>query len=431
MKNRVFGTRQNLVTNSVWLFAERLVQMAVALVITTWIARSLGPLDFGKLSYATTFIAFFLAASTLSLDGLIVRDASKAPDKASSILGSAYAVRFTAGSLAWISATAIYLVSFPHVTENFWILVLIGSTLVTQAFQVVDLWFQSQYKAYLGVSARLMALFLSAAIKVALIAFSAPVLLFALAQGIESLLIAISLLIVYKKHPCETKLMADWTTIRSLLTNGWPLALSGVGITIYMKIDQFAVGSILGQEALGIYASAIPIVQGLAVLPTVISSIAFPRLVRLRRDNNAAYKKRAAELVRYTALGSLIICIIISEASPLIIHLLYGNKFEAAAPILSLMVFNNFFVSIGAILGVFGLNESLQKISLLATSVAATSAIILSSILIPNFGLYGAAYAALVSNFISVVAIPLAVSKEYRTLYIHAFLFKLGNRADI
>ena len=56
---------QNVISNTGWLFADRLLRMGVGLFVGIWIARYLGVKQFGIFSYASAFVSLFLSVSTL------------------------------------------------------------------------------------------------------------------------------------------------------------------------------------------------------------------------------------------------------------------------------------------------------------------------------------------------------------------------------
>lgn len=58
-------------TNTSWLFAEKVLRMVVGLFVGVWVARYLGPEQFGLLSYAQSFVGLFSAIATLGLDGIV------------------------------------------------------------------------------------------------------------------------------------------------------------------------------------------------------------------------------------------------------------------------------------------------------------------------------------------------------------------------
>ncbi len=60
--------------NSSWLFAEKILRMVVGLFVGVWVARYLGPEQFGLFSYALSFVGLFAAVATLGLHGIVVRE---------------------------------------------------------------------------------------------------------------------------------------------------------------------------------------------------------------------------------------------------------------------------------------------------------------------------------------------------------------------
>jgi len=77
-----FEDRPNLrafAANSGWLAADKLTRLFVAVFISAWIARYLGPERYGLLAYALTLVSMLQALSGLGLDNLVVRDISTKP----------------------------------------------------------------------------------------------------------------------------------------------------------------------------------------------------------------------------------------------------------------------------------------------------------------------------------------------------------------
>lgn len=63
--------------NTSWLFGEKILRMAVGLFVGVWLARYLGPEQFGLFSYAQSFVGLFIAIATFGLDGIVVRETVK------------------------------------------------------------------------------------------------------------------------------------------------------------------------------------------------------------------------------------------------------------------------------------------------------------------------------------------------------------------
>ena len=67
--------------NTSWMFAEQILRMIAGLLVGIWVARYLGPEQFGVFSYAIAFAAIFGSIAKLGLDGIVVRDLVREPDQ--------------------------------------------------------------------------------------------------------------------------------------------------------------------------------------------------------------------------------------------------------------------------------------------------------------------------------------------------------------
>jgi Na+-driven multidrug efflux pump len=76
--------------NTSWLFGEKILRMIVGLFVGIWVARYLGPEQFGLLSYAQSFVGLFIAIATLGLDGIVVRELVKDSSRRDELIGTAF-----------------------------------------------------------------------------------------------------------------------------------------------------------------------------------------------------------------------------------------------------------------------------------------------------------------------------------------------------
>ncbi|MCS7232463.1 MAG: oligosaccharide flippase family protein [Elusimicrobiota bacterium] len=67
-------TLQRVLDNIGWLTFDKIFRLGVGLFVMGWIARYLGPEQFGLWNYAIAFTSLFTAFATLGLDGIVVRE---------------------------------------------------------------------------------------------------------------------------------------------------------------------------------------------------------------------------------------------------------------------------------------------------------------------------------------------------------------------
>ena len=88
--------------NTSWVLAEKVFRMFVGMFVAVWVARYLGPSQFGLLSYAISFVGLFTSISTLGLDNIIVRELVVNEEKRDLFIGTAFLLKFLGAILVLI-----------------------------------------------------------------------------------------------------------------------------------------------------------------------------------------------------------------------------------------------------------------------------------------------------------------------------------------
>jgi len=144
--------------NTSWLFAEKILRMIVGLFVGVWVARYLGPDKFGLFSYAGSFVGLFTAIATLGLNGIVVRELVKHPQKENELLGTAFYLKLMGAVLTLVILyIAIHFTSNNHFTNV--LIFIIASATIFQSFNVVDMYFQSKVMSKYVVYANITSLF--------------------------------------------------------------------------------------------------------------------------------------------------------------------------------------------------------------------------------------------------------------------------------
>ncbi len=104
--------RARLLANLNWLAADRVLRLVGGLLVGVWVARYLGPEQYGALNYALAFVALFGAVAKLGMDQIVVRGLVLAPDQEGKILGTLFGLKLCAGLIA--SALAMRVLELAH-----------------------------------------------------------------------------------------------------------------------------------------------------------------------------------------------------------------------------------------------------------------------------------------------------------------------------
>ncbi len=282
--------------NTSWLIVEKVFRSVLLLVVGVYVVRYLGPGQFGLLSYAISLFALFSAINTLGLDSIVVRELVKNEIKRDELLGTAFFLKL-AGAFSVLAVLYIVIHFTSSDSLSNLLIFIIASSAIFQSFSVIDFYFQSKVLSKYVVYVQLVLLTVSSCIKLFLIWFQAPLLYFAVVFLVDGIILAIGLTIAYLSQKLN---IFDWRfrtelAVR-LLKDSWPLILSGIAVSIYMRIDQVMIKHMLDTEAVGQYAAAVKLSEVWNFIPMIICSSLFPAIINAKNRSKEFYQARLQKL---------------------------------------------------------------------------------------------------------------------------------------
>lgn len=407
-----------ILDNIGWLFVDRVLRLVVGLAIGVWLARYLGPEQLGQLSYAIAFVGLFGAIASLGLNGIVVRDIVRDPDGARSTLGTAFVLSFLGGLIASALAFACITWLRPHDGLTRMFVVILAFGFLIKSTEVIKYWFDSQLMSRYPVWIEGGAFLSAGAVKIAMIVQEAPLIAFVWITLAEAALGAAGLVAIYVKRAVK---VGPWRVrarrAKRLVKDSLPLALSGLAVMVYMRIDQIMLGDMLGAEAVGIYSASVRISEMCYFIPMAIATSLLPSTIEAKKNDETLYYRRLQKLFNLTVLTALAIALPTALFSSWIVQALYGEKFAPAGTILAIHAWGGVFVSLGVISSNWLLVENLQKLSFYRTLFGAAINVGLNCVLIPTYGIEGAAVATVLSYAAAALLFDL-LNRKSRVLFI-------------
>jgi len=423
---------QAVIGNSGWLFSDKIIRMGGALVIGLWVARYLGPRQFGLLNFALAFTSLFSAVAVLGLDGIVVRELVKFPEKRDVILGSAFILRFVA-SFITLGLVIVSISILRHGdTLVIWVVAVTGAAVIFQSLNVIDLFFQSKVQSRYSVYASNSAFLLASLAKVGLLLAAAPLIAFAWVGLGEFVLASLFLLLAYRaRHMSILAWRYSLSVMRDLLRDSWPLIFSGISIVISLRVDQVLIGQMMNDKQLGIYSAATKIAEVWYFVPIGIATSVYPRLAEIKKHSKHLYDEKLGKCYDFLTSSSIAFALIITILSGPIVRLLYGAAYVSAVQPLRILIWSVVPISIGASWTNWMLLENRTRTMFHFQLFGAALNLSLNLLLIPRLGIVGSAYATLISYGAWIVVLcPLMKSqREPFVMIIKAvFLVRLFNR---
>jgi O-antigen/teichoic acid export membrane protein len=378
--------------------ADNVLRMSVGLLVGIWLARYLGPEQFGLFNYALALVALFASFAALGLDEIIVRDLVRDPACKDETLSTAFILKLLSGTVAFLAAVGTILILRPDDNLSHWLVGIIAAGTVFQAFNIIDLWFYSQVSAKYPVLARNAAFLLCSAIRIFFILTGKSLIAFAWVSLLEIVIGAAGLVIAYRaKGNSLGVLHCSLTRARGLMRDCWPLIFTGIIATIYLRIDQVMLGEMVGSEEVGIYSAAVRMVEVWLFIPTAIYWSVFPAIVEAKAQSDELFHSRLQMFYNSMALTAYGIAIPITFFGEWLVGVLYGDVYARSGLMLAVLIWSNVFISIEMARNAFMLTMNWTRLFFLTVSLGAVLNVVLNYFLIPSYGGMGAVVASIVS----------------------------------
>ncbi len=395
--------------NTSWLFAEKILRMIVGLFVGIWIARYLGPEQFGLFSYAQSFVALFSAVATLGLDGIVVRELVKDESKAKELIGTAFWLKLAgAVTVLVLLAIAVNFTANDQLTNS--LIFIIASATIFQSFNVVDMFFQAKVMSKYVVFANMATLFISSLVKIYLILIEAPLIWFAWSVLFDSFVLACGYIYWFFKVNGRSffkSIEFDSEIAKNLLHDSKFIIFSSVVLIIQARIDQVMIKSFLGNEEVGYYSVAMKLIESFGFMPVMLKNSLYPAIQNAKNKSVQLYQDRLLNFYRLNFLLFMIVAIPIYLFSESIVVTLFGVSYQPAGVLLSLMAIRLFFANMGVARGAFLLSDNLLKFSFITMAIGTFVNIGLNYVWIPVYGSKGAIFATIVSFFVTIYLVDI------------------------
>lgn len=403
--NKIIGklnlspTKEKVVRNVVWAVTGKVVTLLGGLLVGIFVARYLGPEQYGLMSYVMSYVALFQVLASFGMDQIEIREESKTPEEKDKIIGTAFALKigFAAITIGLVCLTA-WLFEADRFTK--WMIMLYSLSMVMNSFGVIRNYFTSLVWNEYVVKTEITRTLIGAGIKVVLLLLHAPLVWFIAATLFDTVLIAGGYLVSYRsKIDSIRKWQFDKETAKYLTKQSFPLLLSGAAVVVYQKIDQVMLGNMLDKAAVGYYAVAATFANIIGFIPTILAQTITPILVRTYEFDKTEYQKKAQLFINTSTWIIILVCIIVCALSYPLIRYTYGLQYMAAIPLLQITIFKEIGYSMAQTSGTMIITENIQKVVVFRNLIGCLTCIILNYWFIPLFGAIGAAISSVITAF--------------------------------
>ncbi len=397
--------RQTVIKNTFWLTLGQIMARLLKLLLAVVVARILGPTEWGTFQYLFSLVSFFFIFSDLGISSLIIRDYNQKKEEFEKFVNTASLIREI---LALFSLILSLLFSFVFKNELFRNIFIILSLFLFlgnlgdyisaffRAFEKMEKEFilkfvESLFTLILGV---FLVLNFKNSISISLAYLCGAFISFTLG------IILLSSLLM-KKHFSYLKPKFNTEAFRYYIKNGTPLALFGMLGVIFFNTDQIILGKFKGVETVGYYSIATKVISALLIFPGFFITSLLPQIA-----SNIENKSRLKRIFKLSAIFLLVtsfsLFLLTFFLAPLI-TIVFGPQYYFSIQPLRLVSLLLLLLPLTQFLDhfLFVINKQWQDFFI--TLFVALINLLLNFILIPQYSIFGAIYATLISQMINLV----------------------------
>ncbi len=371
--------------------------MGLSFFIGVYVARYLGPAKLGLLSYSQSFAGLFLAVANLGLDEIVIRELVNKRHSKEHLLGTAFCLKIFGSALAVLMVLGMIQFTNDSMQTRIYVLVF-ACALLFNPIQVIDFYFRAEVKSKYVVYAKIVQQVVSVVVKIVLVLNDAELIWFVNIVILEGFVSLFGMLAIYLS---QRQSILSWRFKRklakSLLMDSLPLIMSGIAISIYMKIDQVMIKQFLNASAVGNYSIAVKLTEVWYFFPTIITNSLYPSIIKAKQVGEEHYHNRLQNLYDLMTWLSLINAVSISLFSNWIVFYIFGDQYADSGQLLAIYVWASVFVFSGVASTKWYLVENLNRHLLYRTCVGGGINIVLNLTLLPALGVKGAAIATVLS----------------------------------
>jgi O-antigen/teichoic acid export membrane protein len=389
-----------VIKNTLTIFAGRASNALFIFLLTLVVSRQLGPAIFGVFSFLTTVVISANTFSSLGLDIWMVREITKAPEKAkqyfSTILGLKAGTSLATLMLVFLIFQATDL---PETTLHLlWILsiALIFNTVSQTLWHYGDCFKEFVYHSFLWAASNIIKSLTG--IVLVLLYGELELLIIGVVLA-EALALILSIYVIRRRFgPFAPKFQfAVWW---DFLSRSAPIGLGVIFSVLYFRLDIVMLQLMTDDRVVGFYSAAYKLFEVVVVLPHSLMIVLFPSLVEEFHTDRGKFKislKKA--FIVFFVVGSSIALVFFGFSNE-IIGLIYGNDFLFSIKVLDVLA-----IAISLSFLIFLLSNILIVSGWEMTNTwslvgASTLNIALNLAWIPAHGAIGAAWATVVCEIV-------------------------------
>jgi len=391
--------RQTIFKNTFWIGLSSGISKILKLILIIYVARIFGATEYGKFTFALSFVSLFVVFFDLGLSNIVTREFSREQEREKELFSIlSLKVILSLGTIILIFLISFFITPDPTIRKVIWILAVFSA--MGNFSEIIYAFLRARQKMEYEAWSIILEALIVMSVGFFIILTIPSIINLSYSYLLSSLvsLVFISTFLHFKIF--RLKISWEKEIWKKFLLISWPLALSSLFGAIYAYIDSVMMGYWKQITETGWYNAADRIITVTTIPLGIISMSFYPVLSKFFKKSEKDFQKvwnYNLELMIILAFPLIIGGFVFASR---IINFIYGQGFTPSILAFQILIFMAGILFISNPFGQIFIISNQQKKYFFITVFGALINIILNLILIPKFSLYGAAVSTVITNFL-------------------------------
>lgn len=389
-----------VISNSIWMIIEKIVSIFGLIFVTSYVAKYIGPENFGKITFVSSIFIIVQTIAMFGSEHILLKRVSKNRNSGIKLMLSTVKLRNLCFFLISAIVLSVLYIKSDHITFVFGVATAAAFYFTT--IDVFSVYNNATLNSKINTICNVIGLVISLIVRLGIAKFE----LNFLYLSVPIVLVTFVPYFMKRAFFFKRSFIKNSFTVKKelkyskyMLCSGIPLAISTVSVIIYARLAQFFIMKFGGNEQLGIFAVGSQLATAWTFVTAAIITSYFARIYETKDKEKAI--NMAAKLNGLVFLIAIFIVFCVNFFGQFVINILYGVQFSQSYEILMIMTLNSLCSCMGPIANKYIIYES--GYSYLSKKMIAVMCITIpiSYFLTSQYGMYGAAYGTVITEFIS------------------------------
>lgn len=407
--------------NILHLFYGDFLGKALYFLAFVYLARTLGVEQYGVLEFAMSVLTYFLLVADGGIELWAVRNSIREGD-VPTLVGRVLPLRILL-AVGTCIALVLLLPIFPDFPGLIPLMLLLGVTLLVQAVNLKWVFMGQERLAWVGIGLAIGQVVFALAV-FGFIEHPADLLWIPVFRFIGDGGMAVYFCILYFNQYGKFRMTFSVQGATAILKPALVMGISlGLGLISY-NFDSVLLGLLVGPTAVGLYGVAYrPLTVALAMPLTYFQGL-FPSLARTYKEGPDAFRALMGRSLGVTSIVAVPFGVGGFFLAEPLIAFLFGDAYRDGVPALQILAWSGLFVVLRGTYK-YGFHAAgIPVLDLQCGGVAVGINVVLTIVLIPPFGIIGAAVATVLSDMVWLGMAGYYFKKKVLTIRLLPYLYR-------